>query len=35
MEQLVNVLGAQDIPPKLILVREEALPQTNKRQKRQ
>jgi hypothetical protein len=34
MEQLVKILGAQEIPPRLILAQEEALPQTKKGQKR-
>ena len=33
MEQLVNILGAQEIPPKLILAREEAMPLAKKSQK--
>ena len=32
MEQLVTILGAQEIPPKLILAREEAMLQTKKGQ---
>lgn len=33
MEQLVRILGAQEIPPRLILAREEALPHAKKEQK--
>jgi MarR family transcriptional regulator, organic hydroperoxide resistance regulator len=33
MEQLVKILGAQEIPPRLILAREEALPQAKKGRK--
>jgi DNA-binding MarR family transcriptional regulator len=32
MEQLVKILGAQEIPPRLILAREETLPQAKKGQ---